>query len=94
MHISAYEDGGYSNHPPKRERKLLLHRYQLNRIQGKLKEKGVTLIPVRMYLNERGYAKLELGLARGKKLYDKRESIKSAEAKREVGRALKNANKK
>ncbi len=89
LHISAYDHGGYSNHPPRRERKLLLHRYQLRRIQSKLKEKGVTLIPVRMYFNERGFAKLELGLARGKKLYDKRESIKDAEAKRELGRVMK-----
>lgn len=89
MHISAYEHGGYSNHEPKRERKLLLHRYQLRRIHAKLKERGITLIPVSLYINERGYAKVELGLARGKKLYDKRESIKTAESKRELGRIMK-----
>lgn len=89
MHISAYEDGGYSNHEPRRERKLLLHKYQLRRLQAKLKEKGVTLIPTRLYIGERGFAKLELGLARGKKLYDKRETIKDAEAKRELGRVMK-----
>jgi len=89
MHISAYEHGGYSNHSPKRERKLLLHRYQLRRIRAKLKERGITLIPVSLYINERGFAKLELGLARGKKLYDKRESIKAAESKRELGRVMK-----
>lgn len=89
LHISAYEKGGYSNHPPRRERKLLLHKYQLRRLHAKLKEKGVTLIPVRLYTTERGFAKLELGLARGKKLYDKRDSIKDAEAKRELGRVMK-----
>ncbi len=89
LHISEYEDGGYSNHPPKRDRKLLLHRHQLRKIQSKLREKGVTLIPVRLYISDRGFAKLELGLARGKKLYDKRETIKQAEAKRELGRVMK-----
>lgn len=89
LHISAYEKGGYSNHSPREDRKLLLHRYQLKRILAKLKEKGVTLIPIRLYIEERGFAKLELGLARGKKLYDKRESIKDAESKRELGRAMK-----
>ncbi|MBK7964180.1 MAG: SsrA-binding protein SmpB [Bacteroidetes bacterium] len=89
LHISAYEKGGYTNHAPREDRKLLLHRYQLKRILAKLKEKGVTLIPIRLYIEERGFAKLELGLARGKKLYDKRESIKDAESKRELGRAMK-----
>ncbi|MFN8152894.1 MAG: SsrA-binding protein SmpB [Bacteroidia bacterium] len=89
LHISEYEDGGYNNHAPKRDRKLLLHGHQLRKIQSKLKEKGVTLIPVRLYLSDRGFAKLELGLARGKKLYDKRETIKQAEAKRELGRVMK-----
>ena len=92
LHISAYADGGYSNHAPRRERKLLLHRYQLRRLFSKLKEKGVTLIPVRMYINDRGFAKIELGLARGKKMYDKRESIKDAEAKRDIGRIMKKSN--
>lgn len=89
LHISPYDKGGYSNHEPRRERKLLLHRYQLRRILSKVKEKGVSLIPVRLYTTDRGYAKLEIGLARGKKMYDKRETLKKAEAKREMGRALK-----
>lgn len=89
LHISPYDKGGYSNHEPRRERKLLLHKYQLRRILSKVKEKGVSLIPVRLYTTERGYAKLELGLARGKKMYDKRETLKKAEATREMGRALK-----
>lgn len=89
LHISPYEYGGYANHAPRRERKLLIHRHQLKKFISKLREKGVTIIPVRMFLNERGFAKIEIGLARGKKLYDKRESMKQAEAKREIGRMLK-----
>jgi SsrA-binding protein len=89
MHISAYDHGGYNNHEPRRERKLLLHAHQLRKILSKLREKGTAVIPVRMYLNERGFAKLEIGLARGKKQYDKRESLKQAEAKRELGRVMK-----
>ena len=89
LHLSAYEKGGYTNHAPREDRKLLLHRYQLKKILAKLKEKGVTLIPLRLYIEKRGFAKLELGLARGKKLYDKRDSLKDAEAKRELGRVMK-----
>jgi SsrA-binding protein len=89
MHISTYDHGSYCNHDPKRERKLLLHKKQLTKIFSKAKEKGVTIIPVRLYINERGFAKLEIGLARGKKLFDKRDSMKEAELKREVGRAMK-----
>ena len=89
MHISAYDHGGSNNHEPRRERKLLLHAHQLRKILSKLREKGTAVIPVRMYLNERGFAKLEIGLARGKKQYDKRESLKQAEAKRELGRVMK-----
>lgn len=89
LHISEYDDGGYSNHAPKRDRKLLLHGHQLRKIQSKLREKGVTLIPVRLYISDRGFAKLELGLAKGKKLFDKRDTIKQAEAKRELGRVMK-----
>jgi SsrA-binding protein len=89
IHISAYEHGGYNNHEPRRERKLLLHAHQLRKLQSKLREKGTAIIPVRMYINDRGFAKLEIGLARGKKQYDKRESMKQAEAKRELGRVMK-----
>jgi SsrA-binding protein len=92
LHISPYEHGSYSNHDPKRDRKLLLHKNQLRKIFGKTKEKGVTIIPVKIYESERGLIKLEIGLARGKKLYDKRESLKQADAKREIGRAMKDYN--
>ena len=86
LHISEYDDGGYSNHAPKRDRKLLLHRHQLRKMQSKLREKGVTVIPVRLYISDRGFAKLEIGLARGKKLYDKRQSIKEKDVKRNLQR--------
>lgn len=92
LHISPYEHGSYSNHDPKRDRKLLLHKKQLLKIFGKTKEKGVTIIPIKIYENERGLIKLEIGLARGKKMYDKRESMKQADAKREIGRAMKEYN--
>lgn len=89
LHISPYEHGSYSNHEAKRDRKLLLHKKQLVKILSKVKEKGTTLIPVKLYENERGIIKIELGLAKGKKLFDKRESLKEAESKRDIDRAMK-----
>jgi SsrA-binding protein len=89
LHISPYEHGSYANHEAKRERKLLLHKKQLVKILSKVKEKGTTLIPVKLYENERGIIKIELGLAKGKKLFDKRESLKEAESKRDIDRAMK-----
>jgi SsrA-binding protein len=92
LHISPYEHGSYANHEAKRERKLLLHRHQLTKLQSKLKEKGVTIIPISILENERGLIKVRIGLARGKKLFDKRETLKKAEAKREMGRVMKKFN--
>ena len=92
LHISPYEHGSYANHEAKRERKLLLHRHQLTKMQSKLKEKGVTVIPISIQENERGLIKVRIGLARGKKLFDKRETLKKAEAKREMGRVMKKFN--
>ena len=86
--IQEYETGNRFNHPPVRNRKLLLRRREINKIIGKLKTKGVTLIPLALYFNERGRAKLELGLARGKKQYDKRESIKQRDWDRRKARVL------
>lgn len=86
--IQEYENGNRFNHPPVRNRKLLLRRREINKIIGKLKTKGVTLIPLALYFNERGRAKLELGLARGKKQYDKRESIKQRDWDRRKARVL------
>ena len=88
MHIATYEQGTYMNHDPLRPRKLLLHRRQIDRLVGKLQTKGLTLIPLRLYFSG-NLAKVELGLCRGKKLYDKREAIKKRESEREMARATK-----
>ena len=89
LHISPYEFGSYANHPPVRDRKLLLKRKELSKIVQKLKEKGYTIVPLKIYFNERGYAKIQIGLGKGKKLYDKRETIKQRESEREIKRHLK-----
>jgi SsrA-binding protein len=87
-HVSPYPGANQFNHEPTRTRKLLLHRREIERLTGKTKEKGLTLIPLRLYFKA-GKAKVELGLARGKKLYDKRETLKRKMAQREVERSLK-----
>jgi SsrA-binding protein len=86
MNISIYEQGTHANHEPKRQRKLLLNRKELDKLEGKMKEKGLTIIPLRLFVNERGLAKLEISLAKGKKVYDKREDIKQKDMKRELSR--------
>ncbi|MGZ8381903.1 MAG: SsrA-binding protein SmpB, partial [Nitrospira sp.] len=86
-HISPYSHGNMMNHDPIRTRKLLLHRKEINKLLGKTQQKGLTLIPLRIYFSERGQVKVELGLAKGKKQHDRRESIKAREAGREVERA-------
>ena len=88
VHIAPYEHGGRYNLDPVRRRKLLLHRDEVARLAGKTKEKGLTLVPLRLYI-KRHRAKVELGLARGKKLYDKREAMAERSAQREIERALK-----
>jgi SsrA-binding protein len=88
-HISPYSHGNLMNHDPIRVRKLLLHKKEIHKLLGKTQQKGLTLIPLRIYFSKRGHAKVELGLAKGKKLYDRRASIKSREAGREVERAIK-----
>jgi len=87
MHIAPYDPGNRFNVDPRRTRKLLLHRNQINRLIGKIQEKGLTLIPLKLYL-QRGYAKLELGLARGRKFYDKRRAIAERDAEREQEQKL------
>jgi SsrA-binding protein len=88
VHISPYEQSGtYFNHEPTRPRKLLLHRREIYKLRGKLQQKGLTLVPLRMYFKGR-VAKVELGLARGKKNYDKREAVAERDAKRQIERAL------
>ena len=89
LHISPYEQGNRMNVDPYRRRKLLLHRRELDALVGRMRERGMTVVPLRMYFTERGLCKLELGICRGKKLYDKREDLKTREAKREMERALK-----
>lgn len=86
MHISEYANGSYNNHEPKRDRKLLLNRKELKKIASKLNERGITIIPTRMWINENGYAKLDIAIARGKKMFDKRESIKEKDQRRESAR--------
>lgn len=88
LHIAEYTNGGQANHRPKRDRKLLLKRQELNKIQTKVKEKGNSIIPTRLYINENGKAKIEIALAKGKKIYDKRESIKEKDQKRDVERII------
>ncbi len=92
-HISHYTQASYLNVDPDRPRKLLLHKGQIERIVGKLTQKGLTLIPLKIYFNDRGFVKVELALCKGKKLYDKRESIKRRETDREMRRAVKNRRK-
>lgn len=87
MHIPPYDSGGYTNHDPLRRRKLLLHRGQIRRLLGKAQQKGYTLVPLRLYFT-RGVAKVELAVARGKKLYDRREDIAKREAERRIQRAV------
>jgi SsrA-binding protein len=86
ININVYAQGTHYNHEATRERKLLLKKEELRRLEGKVEEKGLTLIPTRLFINERGYAKVEIALARGKKLHDKRDSIKEKDIKRELSR--------
>lgn len=87
MHISPFEKGNRFNHDPKRTRKLLMHKREILRLLGRTREKGLALIPLKVYFNERGKVKVELALARGKKVYDKREDMAARDAKREMERA-------
>ena len=86
LHIAEYSNGGTNNHEPKRDRKLLLNRQEIHKILNKVKEKGNSIIPTRLFINEKGKAKLEISLAKGKKIYDKRESIKEKDQKRDMER--------
>ena len=89
MNIPEYSHGAYANHEPVSVRKLLLKKKELQRIDAKVREKGLTVIPTRLFINDRGFAKLEVGLGRGKKKFDKRESIKEKDNKREMDRVMK-----
>lgn len=89
MNISKYEEGTHYNHTPLRERKLLLKKKELSKLHKKLEEKGLTIVPIRLFINDRGFAKLEIALAKGKKIHDKRDSIKEKDVKREMDRNVK-----
>ena len=89
MRVSEYFYGTYNNHQPDRDRKLLLHKKEIDKLIRKTKESGLTIVPLRLFITEKGYAKLEIGLAKGKKKHDKRETLRSADAKREIDRVMK-----
>ena len=86
LHIEEYAFGTIHNHHPMQERKLLLKKKELKKLENKIKEKGFTIIPLKIFINEKGLAKMEIGLGKGKKIYDKRETIKARETDREVKR--------
>jgi SsrA-binding protein len=88
LHIAEYVNAGYAGHDPVRERKLLLNKRELRKWEQKIKEKGYTIVPLAVFITENGYAKMEIGLGRGKNLHDKRESIKGREAEREIKRYM------
>ena len=89
MHITEYDNGSFYNHRPRADRKLLLNRKEIDKIEKFLKVKGNTVIPLRLFISEKGWAKIEIGLAKGKKLHDKREDLKEKDDKRDMDRALK-----
>lgn len=89
MHITEYSYGTYNNHEPKRDRKLLLNRTELRKLFRSSQEKGLTIVALKVFFNEKGFAKVEIGLARGKKMHDKREDLKSKDSKRELDRLRK-----
>lgn len=89
LHISVYEQGSYMNHEPERKRKLLLHQREIRKLYLKLEEKGYTLIPTEIFINEKGLVKINLALAKGKHKYDKREALRQKEELRESERQLK-----
>ena len=92
MHVSPYEKGNIFNKDPLRVKKLLMHKYEINKLAGRVEEKGYTLVPLQVYFRE-GKVKVEIGLARGKKLYDKREDIAKKDARREIEREFKANNR-
>ena len=86
LHISEYSFGTIHNHEPLQERKLLLHKKELRKLENKIKEKGYSIIPLKIFIAENGFAKMEIGLGKGKKIYDKRETIKERETDRDIKR--------
>lgn len=86
MNVAEYEFGNRNNHDPIRDRKLLLQKHELQKIEKKIKDQGITIVPLKVFLNAKGLAKIDVALARGKKLYDKRQSIKDRDVKRDLDR--------
>ena len=89
MYVGDYENSGHFNHDSKRDRKLLLNKIEINKINKKLKNKGLTIVPTRLFIGKNGWAKLNISIAKGKKIYDKREDLKTKDVKREIDRNLK-----
>ena len=89
MYIADYENGGHFNHESKRDRKLLLNKLELSKINKKIKNKGLTIVPTRLFISSNGWAKMNIAVAKGKKIYDKREDLKTKDIKREIDRKLK-----
>ena len=89
MHIAEYSHGSFYNHEAKRDRALLLHKKELEKLKTNIEEKGFTIVPLKIFVSERGFAKMEIGLAQGKKIYDKRETMKDRDSKIEMDRAMK-----
>tara|TARA_B100001109_G_C18748521_1_gene420174 strand:- start:91 stop:546 length:456 start_codon:yes stop_codon:yes gene_type:complete len=89
MYIADYENGSHYNHEPKRDRKLLLNKVELTKLQKKLKNKGLTIVPIKLFISNNGWAKINIALAKGKKIHDKREDLKSKDAQREIDRKMK-----
>ncbi len=92
MYIDEYSHGSHYNHKPRAERKLLLNKRELKKLHKEVKNTGITIVPLRLFINDRGFAKLEIALAKGKKLYDKRETIKKRDVKRDLDRIKKSYN--
>ena len=90
MYVGDYENSGHFNHDSKRDRKLLLNKIELIKINKKLKNKGLTIVPTKLFIGKNGWAKLNISIAKGKKIYDKREDLKTKDIKREIDRSLKN----
>ena len=90
MYIQPYENGTHYNHQPRKDRKLLLNRSEINKIDRKIKSKGLTLVPINLFINKKGLAKVEIALAKGKKIYDKREDLKKKDAKGEIEKKISN----
>ncbi|MBN2667800.1 MAG: SsrA-binding protein [Bacteroidales bacterium] len=89
IHISEYAFGSYNNHVPKRDRKLLLNKKEIQKIQKQVSEKSLTIVPLKIFFNENGFVKVEIGIARGKKKFDKRETLKEKDTKRDLDRVMK-----